>query len=93
MCSHKDVLKKYSKRLDVVTFDLTYKLIRELSPNGQDYRVGAFLTMSENYRITPLAILILDNEQKDTFKKVFLKFFEMFGCQPQTFVTDEQMTI
>jgi hypothetical protein len=73
---------------DVVCFDITYNLLRERSTRKTQWGLGVFCGFGRNLEIVIFAIYLICNESKDSFKRLFLNYFEMSGRLPSTVLSD-----
>lgn len=78
---------------DLVAFDITYGMLRNISSDNRRYRVGVFTVMDTNLRLLLAGIAILVDETTESFIKIFEQFFHVHGRVPQSFITDAQATI
>ena len=76
----------------VVTYDLTYNIIQEVSDGNRQYSVGIFTGVNCYNKIIPFGITITCDEHTEAFTKIFETFIEING-QPQTIITDEQLSM
>lgn len=84
--------RNYVKYGDILSFDITYKLLKNFNSNGQQYNVGVFCVFDTNNRILIAGVAILCNESTDSMEKVFGMFIKLHNRPPQTIITDQQMT-
>lgn len=66
-----EMIKSFSLYGEFCAFDLTYHLIREKSSQGRKYAVGFIVGLNNNSKLTPYAIVITDDETKETMAKIF----------------------
>lgn len=57
-----------------VSYDLTYNLIQDLSPEKKQYAVGIFTGVNNYNRIIPFGITITCEETTEAFCKIFESF-------------------
>ncbi len=75
------------------SFDLTFRLIRETSEAGSEWKVGAFLGLSAANRIVPFGIAVTTGTDRAAYLEVFRMFFEAVGGKPEVIVTDEERAV
>jgi len=78
---------------DLVSFDLTFNLIKNKHPSGSKWKLGFFLATSSCKRITPLAVVATLFETKEVYVQILRTFFRAIGGQPPVIVTDEERAI
>lgn len=83
----------YDRYGDLVAFDITYGLIRNLSSDNRRYRVGFFTVVDTNLRLLLAGITILIDETTEGLIAMFHHFLQIHGKPPQSFVTDDQAAI
>jgi len=49
---------------DLVSFDLSFNLIKDQHPNGKYWKIGCFLGSSSTKKMVPLAIVAMVPEDK-----------------------------
>jgi hypothetical protein len=64
----------YNKYGDVVTFDLTYNLIRDRSVTKSQWGVGIFCGIGPNLELLIFAVCAVADETKISFKRLFQNF-------------------
>lgn len=65
------MIQKYKQNGKNVKFDLTYNLIRERPHETRQYAVGVFVTLNNNMNIDPVCLVIMSDETKESFERVF----------------------
>lgn len=87
----KDNYKRYK---DLLSFDITYNLIRNLTPTGGVYRLGVFCVTDTNIRILMAGIALMTDERVEDFCLMFQLFFRLHeGQLPESIITDQQKSI
>lgn len=74
---------------DVLSFDLTYNLVRNRHPTGEKWKVGVFLGMSSVKRMVPLGVVFTLFERKKVYQQMFKTLFKVMGRSPEIIMTDE----
>lgn len=72
----------------IVKFDLTYNLVRERPSGEKQYSVGVFITQNNRMNIEPVAFVLMEDESKESFIKLFSEFFYLMKAPPQIIITD-----
>lgn len=85
--------KKYSRYKDVISFDLTFNLVKNLHPSGHKWKIGCFLGISSSKHIVPLGLVATLYETKEAYMQIFQTFFHVMQDQPNVIVTDEEKAI
>ena len=75
----------YSKYRDVLSFDLTFNLIKDRHPSGKKWKIGCFVATSAAKRITPLGLVVCLHEKTEVYQ-------HYRGC-PGVLVTDEERVV
>ena len=78
---------------DVVSFDLSFNLIKNPHRSGKKWKVGFFLGTSNCKHVVPLGLVATLNETKETYAQIFKTFFNAMGDTPGVVVTDEERAI
>lgn len=78
---------------DIVSFDITYSLLKNTSVDNLRYRLGVFCVTDTNMRILLAGLAIICEENIATFSKVFQFFFEIHQKQPVSIITDQQVAV
>lgn len=60
---------------DLVSFDITYKLLKNNSSDGMRYRLGVFCVCDTNFRLLLAGLAFICEERAETFEKMFQLFF------------------
>lgn len=87
------MIRNYQKYGDMVSYDITYSLLKNMSSEGRRYRVGLFCVYDCNIRILLAGISIVCRETTAEMYRVFELFISCHGRPPQSFITDEQESI
>lgn len=87
------MIQKYKQNGKNVKFDLTYNLIREQPNETRQYAVGVFVTLNNNMNIDPVCLVIMSDETKESFERVFHEFFILMRSCPKIIMTDEQKSM
>jgi hypothetical protein len=82
------MIGRYHENGKNVRFDLTYNLIREKASQNKQFAVGAFVSLDNNSRIVPVCLVIMADESKESFVRVFTEFFYLMKSPPQIIITD-----
>jgi len=82
----KDLFQRYG---DLVSFDLSFNLIKDPHPSGKKWKIGLFLGSSATKRMVPLAIVVTLQDTKEAYVQLFRTFFRAVG-EPKVLVTDEE---
>lgn len=93
LLTSESMISKFHSNGKNVKFDLTYNLVREKTIKGQQYTVGVFLSVSNNLNIEPHCLVIMSEESKSNFVRVFTEFFALMKSPANTITTDEQKNI
>lgn len=80
----KENFKQYGQ---TVSYDLTYNIIRDITPDRRQYAVGIFTGVNCYNKIIPFGITITCEETTEAFCKIFETFIDCCG-QPLSFITD-----
>ncbi len=73
---------------DRVSFDLTYRLIKNRTEEGGSWKVGVFMGMSACNRLVPFGIAIMAESNKEAYKDVMRMFFAAVNGQPKVIISD-----
>lgn len=65
------MIRKYYENNKNVRFDLTYNLVRERVTEDKQFAVGAFVTQNSNSNIIPVCLVVMSDETKESFVRVF----------------------
>lgn len=71
-----------------VSFDLTFRLIKNRTEEGGTWKVGVFLGLSACNRLAPLGIAIMTESNKDAYADIFRMFFAGVGGVPKVIISD-----
>ena len=93
IASNKKMISLFKKYGTVCTFDTTFNIIKELTPNNGSYALGCLLGQGPDLSIMPFALVIISRETKETYLTVFRKIFWLMESQPTTIITDEHRSI
>jgi hypothetical protein len=63
--------KNYERYGEIVSFDITYNLLKNTSSEGRRYRVGVFCVTDSNIRVLMAGIAIVCQETTADMYKVF----------------------
>jgi hypothetical protein len=85
--------KNFREYGDILSFDITYKMLKNTTNENQRYRLGVFCVTDTNIRILLAGIAILCDETTATMAKVFSFLFELHQKEPQSIVTDQQLSM
>jgi hypothetical protein len=77
----------------VLSFDLTFNLIKNTHPSKHKYKVGAFMCTSSCKKLTPVGLVVSLHQSRETYAEIFSTFFKAMGSQPKVLVTDEEKAI
>ena len=88
-----NMIKNYQKYGDMVSFDITYNLLKNFSTEGRRFRVGVFCVYDSNIRILFAGLAIICRETIVELYRVFELFLRIHGKPPQSFITDEQQSV
>ena len=78
---------------DVISFDLSFNMIKDSHPSGKKWKVGFFLGTSSCKHMVPLGLVLTLQDTKDTYVRIFQTFFRAVGGRPKVIVTDEERAI
>jgi len=74
----------------VVSFDLTFNLVKGITASGKRWKLGCFLGSSRSRRLVPLGLVLTTLEDHEVYVRIFKTFFQaMRGC-PGVLVTDDE---
>ena len=82
--------QSYLRFGDLVAFDITYGLLRNVAHDSRSYKVGVFTVNDTNLRMLFAGIAILIDETKQALYTVFDNFIQLHGRAPASFITDGQ---
>jgi hypothetical protein len=85
--------KAFEEYGDRVSFDLTFRLIKNRTSSELTWKVGVFLGISAVNRIVPFGIVITAAMTKDSYIELFRMFFAAVGGQPKVLISDEERAI
>jgi hypothetical protein len=86
--------RNYQRYGDLLSFDLTYNLIKNMTIDGRKYGLGVFCVTDTNIRVLIAGISMMCDERTEDMYKMFDFFFRLHdGRQPQTIITDQQKTM
>jgi hypothetical protein len=68
-------------------------MIKNNDINGKQWKMGFFLGVSSCKRIVHLGLVVVLNENKENYVRIFKTFFEAMKGQPKVIVTDEEKTL
>jgi len=90
---NEEMRRQFAAIGEVVTFDLTFKMIKGESEAGGRWKLGCFLGTSPTKRMVPLALVVtlLDNTQ--VYVRFLRTFFLAMKGQPAVLITDEEKAI
>lgn len=74
---------------DLVSYDIISGLLRNVTGDGDRYRIGVFSAFDSNMRLTIVGISIICDERKEDFCSVFEYFIRLHGRSPKTIITDQ----
>ena len=83
----------FSRWGNVVSFDLTFNLVKDIHRNGGKWKIGFFLSLSPARHIVPLAIVATLQSTKEAYIRILKTFFKSMQAQPSVFVTDEEKSM
>ena len=83
----------YHQYKDVISFDLTFNLIKDRHPSGKKWKLGCFVATSAAKRITPLGLVVCLHETAETYCQIFKTYFGIMGSSPAVLVTDEEKAV
>ena len=69
----KELFPKYG---DVISFDFTFKLVKNTHISGQKWKIGLFLGTSSCKRMVPLGIVMSLYQTKESYLKIFRTYFD-----------------
>lgn len=72
----------------MVTFDLTFNLIKNTHESGLKWKVGIFLALTAAKKMAPLAIVCVLNTTKEVYVQLLRTFIGAMGTCPPVLVTD-----
>ena len=78
---------------DVVSFDLTFKMVRDQSNSGGTWKLGCFLATSPSKRMVPLALVLTLRETTEVYTRILTTFFKAMEGQPSVLISDEEKAI
>jgi hypothetical protein len=81
----KKAFQDYGER---VSFDLTFRLIKNRTEEGGSWKVGVFLGLSACNRLVPFGIAIMTESNKEAYMEIFRMFFAGVGGQPKVIISD-----
>lgn len=73
---------------DLVSFDLSYSLIKNDHPSGKKWKVGCFLGSSSSKKIVPLALVATLHETKESYVQILRTFCRAMEGEPKVLITD-----
>jgi hypothetical protein len=83
----------YNRFGDMISFDVTYNLLRNITHDNHRFRVGIFTVGDTNQRILFAGLAIVAEETTATFFTIFDMFLNIHGRSPMSIITDDQQTI
>ena len=83
----------YSRFGDLVSFDITYNILRNVAQDNRRFRVGVFTVQDTNVRVLFAGLAIIADETAYTLSRMFYLLFDIHGKTPSTLVTDGQHSI
>jgi hypothetical protein len=85
--------QSYLRFGDLVAFDITYGLLRNVAHDSRRYKVGVFTVNDTNLRMLFAGIAILVDETKQALFTVFDNFIQLHGKAPASFISDDQDSV
>jgi hypothetical protein len=64
-----------SHSVERVSFDLTFRLIKNRKEEGESWKIGVFLGLSACNRLVPFGIAIMTESNKEAYMEIFRTFF------------------
>jgi hypothetical protein len=83
----------YNRFGHMISFDVTYNLLRNITHDKYRLRVGIATVKDTNQRILFAGLTIIAEETTATFFTVFDMFLNIQGRSPMSIITDDQQTI
>lgn len=83
----KENLREYG---EVVSFDLTYNLIKNTNESGVKWKLGVFLALTSSKKMAPLALVCVLHTTREVYVQMIRTFIVAMGTCPPVFVTDEE---
>ena len=83
----------YAKYGDLLAFDITYGLLRNVTHDNKRYRVGVFTVHDTNLRLMLAGIAIMVDETTQAMFFLFDSFIRLQGKPPSSIITDDQPTM
>ena len=90
---NQEMKANFAKYGDIVSFDLTFNLIKNQHKSGEKWKVGCFVGMSNAKRITPFGFAVTLNTKEEDYCEIFSTFFNIMGREPGVIVTDEERSM
>lgn len=87
------MLENYVRFGDLLAFDITYGILRNVSQDNRRYRVGVFTVKDTNLRMLLAGIAIMVDETTQALFTIFDFFLQIHGKPPSSIITDDQNTI
>jgi hypothetical protein len=84
--------ENYARYGDLLAFDITYGLLRNVASDNRRYRVGVFSVSDTNLRLLLAGIAIIVDETTEAMFAVFDNFIQIHGRAPSSIITDDQQT-
>jgi hypothetical protein len=71
--------KAFSMYGERVSFDLTFRLIKNKSESGSSWKAGVFLGLSSTNRLVPFGVALTLDSNKEAYMELFRMFFVAVG--------------
>ena len=80
----------YQKWGQVISFDLTFNLVRDVHSSGSKWKMGCFVALTSSRRVVPVALVATLHTTKEVYVQILRTFFSVTGTKPPVLVTDEE---
>jgi hypothetical protein len=87
------MMDSYNRFGEMISFDITYNLLRNITHDNHRFRVGIFTVGDTNQRILFAGLAFIADETTTAFFNVFDMLFNIHGRPPMSIITDDQHTI
>lgn len=74
-----DMRRNYRRYYELLSFDITYNLLKMFTSDGKRFRLGVFCVTDTNIRILLAGIAIISEERIQDMYKMFSFFFRIHG--------------
>jgi len=77
----------------VLTFDLTFNLIKNVHSSQAKWKLGCFLALNSARQIVPVALVSTLHATKEIYVQLLRTLFLALETTPKVLVTDEEKAI